>query len=239
MTPTSGQPADTRSVAGAGAMPGTTAAVKPDVVMGATVPSLDDLVARAERMIGAGRRVLGIAGAPGSGKSTLAEALVGQLGKRARLLPMDGFHLANEELVRRGLADRKGAPNTFDIDGYVTTLQRVRQRHVDVLAPRFDRALEAAIAGSIRIDTSANLVVTEGNYLLIDDGAWIAVAPLLDECWMIEIDDSVRLQRLVQRHQQFGRSPDAARAWVERVDEANTAVIRAAGTPPDLIVHLA
>lgn len=152
---------------------------------------------------------------------------------------MDGFHLANEELVRRGIADRKGSPDTFDIDGYLTTLQRVRQRHVDVLAPRFDRSLEAAIAGSIRIDTSADLVITEGNYLLIDDGTWTGVAPLLDECWMVEIDDAIRLQRLVQRHQQFGRSPDAARAWVERVDEANTAVIRATSSRPDLVVHLA
>ena len=226
MTPTSGQPADTRSVAAAA------------VAVGRAVPSIDDLVARAERMIGAGRRVLGIAGAPGSGKSTLAEALVDRLGERARLLPMDGFHLANEELVRRGITDRKGAADTFDIDGYVTTLQRVRQRHVDVLAPRFDRALEAAIAGSIRIDTSADLVITEGNYLLLGDGPWAQVATLLDECWTIEIDDAVRLQRLVQRHQQFGRSPDAARAWVEQVDEANTALIRATSSRPDLVVHL-
>ncbi len=223
MTPTSGQPIDARSVARAGG----------------TVPTLDDLVGRAERMIGAGRRVLGIAGAPGSGKSTLAEALVDRLGECARLLPMDGFHLANEELVRRDVTGRKGAPDTFDIDGYVATLQRIRQRHVDVLAPRFDRALEAAIAGSIRIDTSADLVITEGNYLLLDDGGWAEVATLLDECWTIEIDDAVRRERLVQRHQQFGRSPEAARAWVEHVDDANTALIRATSTPPDLVVHLA
>jgi pantothenate kinase len=178
-------------------------------------------------MLARGGRVLGIAGAPGSGKSTLADALFAHYGPRAALLPMDGYHLANEELARLGLADRKGAPATFDVGGYVDALTRVRARRVGVLVPRFHREIEEPIAGAIRIATTTDLVITEGNYLLLADGRWAEIAPLLDECWMLRPDDDIRRARLVARHEAHGRSPAAARAWVAEVDEPNAVLVLA------------
>ena len=141
----------------------------------------------------------------------MAADLVEHFGDRARLLPMDGFHLADDELTRRGSLSRKGAPDTFDVDGYVTALAtRARHARAAVLVPRFDRHLEAAIAGSICIEPEVDLVVTDGNYLLLDADPWRAVAPLLDERWMLEIDDELRVERLVARHVAHGRSADAA-----------------------------
>ncbi|MFC5522121.1 nucleoside/nucleotide kinase family protein [Polaromonas jejuensis] len=176
-----------------------------------------------------GRRLLGLVGPPGAGKSTLAAALLQSLGPRAQIVPMDGFHLANVELQRRGLTHCKGAPETFDSAGYVALLRRLRQQRTGevVYAPEFRRELEEPVAGAIGVQAQTALVITEGNYLLLDTGHWANVAPLLDEVWYVQTDDRVRLQSLVQRHEQFGRSPDAARAWVQATDEPNARLIEA------------
>jgi pantothenate kinase len=186
---------------------------------------MKQLVDRVEAMLAAGGRVLGIAGPPGSGKSTMADRLLHHFGSRAALLPMDGYHFANEELVRMGLAHCKGAPETFDVQGYIDTLQRVRRRDHDVLAPRFHREIEEPVAGAIRIATDADLVITEGNYLLLAQGPWAGVAPLLDERWLLRPDDAVRRARLVARHEAHGRSPVEARSWVDEVDEPNAQLV--------------
>jgi pantothenate kinase len=182
-------------------------------------------VARVEAMLLAGGRILGIAGPPGSGKSTLAEQLSAHFGARAAILPMDGYHFANEELARLGLGHRKGAPETFDVDGYIATLERIRRREHDVLVPRFHREIEEPVANAIRIATTAELVITEGNYLLLRLGRWAAVTPMLDERWLLRPDENVRRARLVARHEAHGRSPTEARSWVEEVDEPNARLV--------------
>ncbi|MGN9813696.1 nucleoside/nucleotide kinase family protein [Micromonospora sp. BQ11] len=200
-------------------------------------PSFDELVRRAHALTIGRRRVLGLAGAPGAGKSTLAARLVRALGPAAVLVPMDGFHLANAELERLGRRDRKGAPDTFDAAGYVALLQRLRRPDADpVYAPVFDRRLEEAVAGGVRVDPDRPLVVTEGNYLLLDDGPWARVRSLLDECWFVELDERVRVERLVRRHVAHGRDPDHARAWVLRSDEANARLVAGTRGRADLLV---
>jgi pantothenate kinase len=186
--------------------------------------------ARLEALLADGRRkLLGLVGAPGSGKSTVAQALLDALPGRAQVVPMDGFHLANAELGRLGRAGRKGAPDTFDGAGYVALLRRLRTQPAGetVYAPEFRREIEEPVAGAIAVRPDTALVITEGNYLLLEEGPWAGVAPLLDEVWYVEVDDGLRLERLLRRHQQFGRSLEAAQAWVAQTDEPNARRIAA------------
>ncbi|WP_328632705.1 nucleoside/nucleotide kinase family protein [Streptomyces sp. NBC_00356] len=203
---------------------------------------VDEPVARARALVASGpRRLLGIAGPPGAGKSTLAEALVDALGGAAVLVPMDGFHLADRELARLGRADRKGAPDTFDAYGYAALLGRLRTPNPGetVYAPCFERELEEPVAGALPIPPDVPLVVTEGNYLLLDEPPWsTAVRPLLDEVWWVDVDDAVRVERLIARHVAFGKSPERARSWVLRSDEANARRVASGRERADVIVDV-
>lgn len=178
-----------------------------------------------------GIRLLGISGAPGVGKSALAAAL------GLPVVPMDGFHYADVELTRRGLLDRKGAPETFDAPGYAALLRRVRAGEEDVVAPMFERDLEQPVAGAIAVPATGT-VVTEGNYLLLDEPRWHAVRAPLDVVWHLVADEAVRVERLVARHVAFGKSPADARAWVERVDQANARLVEACRERADLVVDV-
>jgi pantothenate kinase len=201
------------------------------------VVDLDALVRRA--LARPGRALIGIAGPPGAGKSTLAERLVAALGPAAAWVPMDGFHLADAALDRLGLRDRKGAPETFDGWGYLALLRRLAtETDHPVWAPGFERTLEQPIAGSIPVGPEVRLVVTEGNYLLLDRPPWPQVRGALSEVWYVEADAGVRLQRLLARHVEFGKSPAEARAWVAAVDEPNARLVEGRRDAADLVVRL-
>lgn len=179
---------------------------------------------RVAAWIASGRRtLLGIVAPPGAGKSSFAQALAAAFAQAVQVVPMDGFHLANAELARLGRAGRKGAPDTFDAAGYVNLLQRIRaQRDGEVLyAPDYRREFEEAIAGAIAIEAHTPLVVTEGNYLLLQDGAWSQVRSVVDEVWYLDVQEAVRHQRLLERHMRFGRSRAQALAWIAQTDEPN------------------
>jgi pantothenate kinase len=198
---------------------------------------MDELIARARRLAGAsGRRVLGITGAPGAGKSTLAQRLADELAGAAVLVPMDGFHLANATLDRLGRRARKGAPDTFDAHGFAALLRRLREGGPTVYAPRFHREIEEPIAGAIAVPPDVALVITEGNYLLLDEGDWAPVRELLDEAWYLDCDEEVRLAGLIARHEEFGKSPADARAWALGTDQRNAVLIEATRARADLVV---
>lgn len=185
-----------------------------------------------------GRVLIAIVGAPGAGKSTIAENLVDRLGPRGALVPMDGFHLSQRQLERLGRAERKGAPDTFDADGLAHLLARIRDSRVrDVYAPEFDREIEEPIAAGLVVPAGSDIVLVEGNYLLLDEGPWRAMRALFDEAWFIRIPDAERSARLVRRHEQFGRSNGAAKAWVEAVDEPNARLVESSAARADLIVQ--
>lgn len=191
---------------------------------------------------GATRAVLGIAGTPGAGKSTLVELLLAMIDARrgagwAAHVPMDGFHLADAQLRRLGLLDRKGAPETFDPAGYAHLLERVRiQTDSDVYAPGFDRALEQPLAAALVVPKTARLVITEGNYLLLDRPAWASARRAMDAVWFVSSDDQVRTDRLIARHVAFGKSPHAARSWVAAVDESNAEVVSSTMGAADRVI---
>ena len=185
------------------------------------------------------RSILGIAGPPGAGKSTVAERIAAELRDAARLVPMDGFHLADAELVRLGRRDRKGAIDTFDAGGYVALLQRLRADPPElVYAPEFRREIEEPIGSAIAVPPDVPLVVTEGNYLLVGDGEWADVRGLLDEAWYLSTDEELRVTRLIQRHVDFGKSPAAAREWVLTSDERNAELVAGTRGRADVVIEL-
>jgi pantothenate kinase len=198
------------------------------------------LIERARRLVEPGtRRILGLTGAPGSGKSTLASILTAALAPDAILVPMDGFHLANEQLVQLGRRDRKGAADTFDAAGYVALLRRLRDpAELLVYAPEFRREIEEPIACAIPVPRDVPLVVTEGNYLLVDEEPWSGVRSLLDEAWFLEPEEEVRIEWLVARHVAFGKPAADARAWSLGSDQRNAELVQATRDRADLIVRL-
>ncbi len=188
------------------------------------------LIERLDHLASGPRRLLGLVGPPGAGKSTLATLMAEALGTRAQAVPMDGYHLAQAELERLGRAQRKGAPDTFDAAGYAALLRRLRDQplHETVYAPDFRRAIEEPVAGALPVFGQTPLVITEGNYLLLDDDpAWAPVAGLLDEVWYLEVPAELRLERLAARHMQFGRTREQALAWIAQTDEPNARRIEA------------
>lgn len=194
-------------------------------------PSLHPaLVQRLTDLAAGPRRLLGVVGPPGAGKSTLAALMAQALGERAQGLPMDGYHLAQVELERLGRAQRKGAPDTFDAAGYAALLRRLRDQNADetVYAPDFRREIEEPVAGALPVLAHTPLVITEGNYLLLDDDpAWTPVAGLLDEVWYLQVDADLRRERLTARHVQFGRTREQALQWVAQTDDPNARRIEA------------
>lgn len=205
--------------------------------------TFDDLVHRARALPRDGRRaILGVAGSPGAGKSTLAACLVRELNGSGEPwvahVPMDGFHLADAELERLGLRDRKGAPETFDAAGYAALLRRLRDDDPadTVYAPGFARDLEQPLAGAVPVPPSARLIVTEGNYLLLESGAWARVRLLLDEVWFCDLPERERVRRLIARHEEFGKSHQEAVSWVHRSDQRNAELVAGIRDRADLLV---
>ncbi|TIH30224.1 nucleoside/nucleotide kinase family protein [Subtercola vilae] len=202
--------------------------------------TLEQVVADARRLAESGRRcILGFAGAPGAGKSTAAEHVVESLGSGlAALVPMDGFHLANDVLATLGRRARKGAPDTFDAAGYAALLQRIRSQSTPgddavVYAPRFDRGLDESIGSALAVLPEVPLIVTEGNYLLLESGAWPAARAFIDEVWFIEAPEIVRRERLIRRHESFGTSAEDARSWALGPDEQNATLVAASAPRAD------
>jgi pantothenate kinase len=203
------------------------------------VPLDAALANRVRALTSGGRVLLGLTGAPGAGKSTVSDWLLEELGDEAVVVPMDGFHLHDDELARLGRSDRKGAPDTFDVGGYVALLERVRADDGStVYAPEFVREREESVAGAIAVRPEHRLVVTEGNYLLLEQDGWSGVRRLLDEVWFLEPPEDLRLERLVARHVAHGRSHEEAVCWVARSDQANAALVATTRERADLVVEL-
>jgi pantothenate kinase len=199
----------------------------------------DELLDRARGLVDTGeRRLLGIGGAPGSGKSTLARRLVDALGADAALVEMDGFHLAQRELLRLRISERKGAPDTFDVAGYVDLLGRLKAAGPDVVyAPEFRREIEEPIACAVPIGPDVPLIVTEGNYLLLNYDKWKRVRIVLDEAWFLFIDDDLRVQRLIDRHLRFGRTlAEAEERVLHGTDHVNALMVNSSKAGADLLI---
>jgi len=171
------------------------------------------------------RRLIGVAGVPGAGKSTFSRLLVDELNRRepqvAALVPMDGFHLSNAKLGEMGRRDYKGAPDTFDADGYIALLNSMRTVTQATPFPVYDRTTHEPVMSGM-VNPAVRIVVTEGNYLLSDESPWSQLDDVLDACWWLDCPPDIARQRLIERHVQGGRTGDNALRHFERSDALNT-----------------
>jgi len=170
--------------------------------------------------------VLGITGPPGAGKSTFAAWLVSELGECSIVLPMDGFHLGNAELDERGSRQRKGAPDTYDVAGFLCAL-RALHTCAEVRAPAYSRVTHEPEVDAIAIHPSHRVVIVEGNYLLVDSLPWCEVKAELNEVWYLDVLPEIAATRLRNRHMSVGRSLKEADGKVKTVDLPNGEIVRA------------
>lgn len=201
-----------------------------------------DAIALADADSRASRAILGIAGSPGAGKSTLVELLLSQIAaikgdQWVAHVPMDGFHLADAQLDRLGNRGRKGAPDTFDALGYAHLLERVAQEDATpVYVPGFDRTLEQPLAAALVVLPAARLVITEGNYLLLDEPEWARARAAMNAVWFVVSEEALRVERLVERHRRFGKTASEARAWVAGTDQRNSDLVSGTLNNADRVV---
>ena len=186
------------------------------------------------------RVLIGIIGKPGAGKSTLSKFLMAKLPKEfVTVVPMDGYHLSNKVLKDLKCADRKGAPDTFDVAGFISLVKRIRTEQTqNIYYPIFDRAIEESIAAQGVVTSVTKVVIIEGNYLLHDDGGWEVCNDLLDESWMVDVDDDKRISRLISRHIAYGKEPEAAKSWAKGTDEVNAKLIERGRNRADFVVAI-
>ncbi len=182
-----------------------------------TPGALADLIRT--RAAGRARFIVALAGPPGAGKSTLSAGLAETLG--ARIVPMDGFHYDDAVLIERGLRSRKGAPETYDVAGFIHLMQRLHRADEDVAIPVFDRSLELSRAGAEIVPATEPLLIVEGNYLLLNDPPWSDLAPFFDLTVMIDVPLPELDRRLLDRWSQYAKTPAEARAWIDGNDMPN------------------
>ncbi|MFC7850316.1 nucleoside/nucleotide kinase family protein [Arthrobacter sp. NPDC057388] len=212
---------------------------EPEAVRAFDSAEIQQAVAELRSRLASGRRLLlGVAGSPGSGKSTFSACLAGALGPDCALVvPMDGFHLGNAVIDGTPLRQRKGAPDTFDVGGYLSLLQRLARRDEEVVyAPDFRRAIDEPVAASLAVPAAVPIIITEGNYLLSDNPRWQQVRAQLDEVWFIDTPRDLRLARLVERHMFYGMDRAAAEAWANGPDAANARLIEATRSRADRVI---
>ena len=200
------------------------------------VSAVIDLIKRSQVQ---GQRLLAaIVGPPGSGKSTLAEAVVDRLNadasEQAALVPMDGYHLDNQELVARGLLQRKGAPATFDAESLLELIRLISLADRDIRYPTFDRNLDATVPNGALLNKEIPLVVLEGNYLLLDKPIWRQLKPLFDVSVFLKPSRPELERRLIDRWLHYGFSPEEARRKALGNDMVNADLVLTSSLQADL-----
>jgi pantothenate kinase len=199
-----------------------------------TPQALADLIA--SRAAQTERRFISaLAGPPAAGKSTLAAKLAALLGAGAKVVPMDGFHYDDAVLNARGMRNRKGAPDTFDAQGFFHLLRRLKVED-EVAIPLFDRALEISRAGADIVGPADKILIVEGNYLLLNEAPWPDALPLYDLTIWIDVPETALVARLMSRWTGYGKSQAEAQVWIEGNDLPNIRRVVAGSGRADVVL---
>ncbi|WP_224701108.1 nucleoside/nucleotide kinase family protein [Devosia aquimaris] len=192
---------------------------------------------------GNGRIVIGLAGGPGTGKSTLAAELVAMLNAThpgsAQLVPMDGFHIRHAKLEAMGQVDYKGAPHTFEGAQFVSFLHHLKGATTDVSGPGYSRKIEDVVDNAFTVGANVRVLVVEGNYLLLTEGPWAGVRPLLDYAVFLDVPRNLVEQRLLKRHAEEGLfTEERNRAHIARNDLPNYDLVSLSQDRADVVISL-
>ncbi len=187
------------------------------------------------------RRLVAVAGPPGCGKSTLAAALAAAINEtspgRAAVFPMDGMHFDDAILEGRGLRPRKGAPETFDVGGFYHLLDRLRRnQESEIAVPVFDRELEISRNAARIIPQSVEVLIVEGNYLLLDRPLWCDLAALFDLTVALDVSAAELRRRLYARWYSYGVEDAEASRRVEENDLPNGLTVLNQSRSADLTI---
>ena len=170
------------------------------------------------------RFIIAIAGPPGSGKSTISNKISFYLGKKIKILPMDGFHLENQQLITLKLLDRKGAPETFDTKKFVNTVKKLKKSET-IFYPTFDRSLDKTIPNSEVITKCNKIILVEGNYLLLNYKPWSNLRNLFDLTIFLDVKKKELISRLIRRWIDHGLTEMQAKKRAIGNDMVNVEVV--------------
>ena len=210
----------------------------PAEVLSRLVPHILDMESQAHRRI-----AIGIAGGPGSGKSTLAAELVTMLNAThpgsAALVPMDGFHMKHAKLEAMGQVDYKGAPHTFEGADFVSFLHHLKAATTPVSGPGYSRKIEDTVDDAFTVQPEVRILIVEGNYLLLTEGPWAGVKPLLDYAVFIDVPRDLVRARLLRRHGEEGLfTEERNRAHIERNDLPNYDLVAVSVDRADVVIEM-
>ena len=151
------------------------------------------------------RYFIALSGPPASGKSTISEKLVKDLtlkGHNSSIFQMDGFHYDDQILKQKSLLLKKGAPETFDVMGFLNFLFRLQNEN-EVAIPIFDRSLELSRSSAVIISKETRVVIVEGNYILLKTHPWRELHKFFNSTIMINTKHEILEKRLIERWRSF------------------------------------